>query len=167
MSDGREVDVTELAQFRSNAAAQAVVDPEGLITTGQSPGVVAVMATYMGNVDVFKAFIPRVEGSIDFPEVAENNSIDSHVNNQLKKLNIIPSGRADDASYLRRVYVDLIGTLPTAEETRQFLTDVRADKRSLIVDALMERPEFADYWALKWSDPVSYTHLTLPTILLE
>ena len=161
MSDGRQVDVTELAQFRSNAAAQAVVDPEGLITTGQSPGVVAVMATYMGNVDVFKAFIPRVEGSIDFPEVAENNSIDSHVNNQLKKLNIIPSGRADDASYLRRVYVDLIGTLPTAEETRQFLTDVRADKRSLIVDALMERPEFADYWALKWSDLLRVDRLAL------
>ena len=59
------------------------------------------------------------------------------------------------------MYVDLIGTLPTAEETRQFLTDVRADKRSLIVDALMERPEFADYWALKWSDLLRVDRLAL------
>lgn len=161
MTDGREVDVTELAQFRSNASAQAVVSPEGLITTGQSPGVVAVMATYMGNVDVFKAFIPRVEGEIEFPEVAENNAIDLHVNNQLQKLNIIPSGPTDDASYLRRVYVDLIGTLPTAAETRQFLSDTREDKRSLVVDALMERPEFADYWALKWSDLLRVDRLAL------
>lgn len=71
---------------------------------------------------------------------------------KLRKLNILPSELADDAEYLRRIYLDTIGTLPTAAEARQFLTDPRSDKRGRIVDDLLERPEFADYWALQWSD---------------
>src|SRR4029077_4125585 len=58
----------------------------------------------------------------------------------------------DDATFLRRVFLDTIGTLPTAAEARAFLTDTRADKRALLIDQLLQRPEYADYWAMRWSD---------------
>ena len=71
---------------------------------------------------------------------------------QLKKLNIAPSELCSDTEFLRRVYLDVIGTMPTAEETCRFLADKRSGKRDLVIDELLERPEFADYWALKWAD---------------
>src|SRR5205807_722300 len=71
---------------------------------------------------------------------------------RLKKLTIAPSDLADAAEFCRRVYLDVIGTLPTADEARRFLADPRPDKRARLVDELLERPEFADYWALKWAD---------------
>ncbi len=71
---------------------------------------------------------------------------------RLKKLNIAPSEPADDAAYLRRVYLDVIGTLPTPAEARFFLADKRDDRRARLVDDLLQRPEYADYWALKWAD---------------
>src|SRR5206468_3411355 len=77
---------------------------------------------------------------------------DVHVANKLKKLNIAPSDLCDDSTFLRRVFLDVIGTLPTADEARRFLNDKRANKRELLVDELLERPEYADYWALKWAD---------------
>src|SRR5262249_27090736 len=81
-----------------------------------------------------------------------NNFIDGHVIRKLKKLNIAPSDLCGDTDYLRRVYLDVIGTLPTAQEARRFLADQRANKRELLLDELLELPEFADYWALKWGD---------------
>src|SRR5262249_29780891 len=82
----------------------------------------------------------------------ENNFIDKLVFQKLKKLNILPSETCGDADYLRRVYLDVIGTLPTAADARRFLADKRADRRARLVDELLKRPEFADYWALKWAD---------------
>src|SRR5207237_4519481 len=64
----------------------------------------------------------------------------------------IPSEPAEDAQFLRRAYLDVIGTLPTAAEARKFLDDRRPDRRARLVDELLERPEYADYWALKWAD---------------
>src|SRR5207253_6439394 len=111
-----------------------------------------VMVAYRNEVDVFRVVAPR-PGTIDpYPAVPENNFIDHLVFARLKKLNIVPSDLADDAEFCRRVYLDVIGTLPTADEARRFLADPRPDKRARLVDELLERPEFADYWALKWAD---------------
>src|SRR5207248_2411059 len=82
----------------------------------------------------------------------EANFIDRHAWDRLEWLGIAPSGPADDATFLRRVFLDTIGTLPNAAEARAFLADGRSDKRSRLVDALLERPEYADFWTLKWSD---------------
>src|SRR5205814_9683964 len=71
---------------------------------------------------------------------------------RLQKRHPAPTELCDDSTYLRRVYLDVIGTLPTADEARRFLADKRANKRALLVDELLERPEYADYWALKWAD---------------
>jgi Protein of unknown function (DUF1553)/Protein of unknown function (DUF1549)/Bacterial Ig-like domain (group 2) len=151
-SDGKNVDVTRLAKFQSNNEGLAAVSEEGLVTAGQSPGVVAVMASYANEVDVFHVLIPRAEKTEPYPRVAENNFIDQHVYRRLKQLHIVPAEVCSDAEYLRRVYLDLIGTLPTGEEARRFLGDAKSDKRKLLVDELLTRPQFADYWALQWAD---------------
>ncbi|MDA1232011.1 MAG: DUF1549 domain-containing protein [Planctomycetota bacterium] len=151
-SDGKAVDVTALAQFQSNNDGLASVDENGLVTIGQSAGTVAVMATYLGNVDTFRVLIPQPDVIESYPTLPENNFIDAHVNRRLQQLNILPSALCDDADFLRRVYLDIIGTLPTAEESRRFLSDTSNERRSTLVDQLLQRPEYADYWALKWSD---------------
>ena len=151
-SDSREEDVTSLAKFQANQEGVASVGVDGLVSAGESPGEVAVMASYQGQVDTFRALIPR-PGKIDtYPPFPASNFIDGLVLAKLKKLNIAPSELSDDAEYLRRVYIDVIGTLPTAAEARRFLTDKAPDKRTRLVDELLERPEFADYQALQWAD---------------
>jgi hypothetical protein len=151
-SDGRETDVTALAKFLSNNDGLASVQPGGLVTAGGAPGEAAVMASYMNQVDLFRVVVPRA-GRIDpYPVTPENNFIDHLVFEKLRKLNIAPSGLADDAEYLRRVSLDVIGTLPTVDEARRFLDDRRPNKRALLVDELLQRPEYADYWSLQWSD---------------
>src|SRR5262249_37952038 len=82
----------------------------------------------------------------------ENNFIDALVHKKLRKLNVLPSEVCDDADFLRRAYLDVIGTLPTPDEARRFLADRRTDKRARLVEELLGRPEYADYWALKWAD---------------
>ena len=151
-SDGAEVDVTRLARFQSNQEGLATVDETGLVTTGETPGQAAVMASFMGQVDLFQAIIPRPGPKVGPSTLAGGNFIDRLVAAKLAKLNIAPSPPADDAEFLRRVYLDTIGTLPTAAEARKFLADRTPDKRAKLVDELLARPEFADYWALKWAD---------------
>jgi hypothetical protein len=151
-SDGREVDVTDHARFQSNNEGLAAVSSSGLVSAGQVPGEAAIMASFMGEVDVFRVLIPRPQPLPPGPALAENNFIDTLVFRKLKKLNIRPSELATDAEYLRRVYLDVIGTLPTPAEARRFLADPRPDRRARLVDELLQRPEFADYWALKWAD---------------
>jgi hypothetical protein len=78
--------------------------------------------------------------------------IDKLVFARLKALGLQPSPLCSDAVFVRRVYLDVIGTLPTAAEAREFLLDRNPDKRRVLIDRLLERDEFADYWAMKWSD---------------
>jgi hypothetical protein len=151
-SAGRETNVTHLARFQSNNDALASVDALGLVSAGDVPGEAAIMAAYMGQVDVFRVLIPRPDSIGAYPHVAEINFIDRHVNAKLKKLNIIPSPPCDDAEFLRRVQLDIIGTLPTPAEARRFLSDKDPSRRARLVDALLQRREYADYWALKWAD---------------
>jgi hypothetical protein len=151
-SDGREADVTHHAKFQSNNDALAAVNPLGLVATGDVPGDAAIMASYMNAVDVFRAVVPRSETIAKYPDFPAQNFIDPLVSAKLRKLNVVPSELCDDSEYLRRVYLDVIGTLPTADEARRFLADTRADRRAKLVDELLARPEFADYWALKWAD---------------
>jgi hypothetical protein len=151
-SDGRQVDVTAHARFQSNNDGLASVNADGLVTAGQVPGEAAIMASFMGAVDLFRAVVPRPQAIAQYPSLAENNFIDTLVFRRLRKLNILPSGPASDAEYLRRVYLDVIGTLPTPAQARRFLVDGSPDRRARLVEELLNRPEFADYWALRWAD---------------
>lgn len=151
-SDGRLTDVTSLSKFQSNNDGLAKVDETGLVTIGDAPGEVAIMASFMGPVSVFRAIIPRDEKIASFPKLPEKNFIDKLVTAKLRKLNVTPSQPCDDATFLRRAYLDVIGTLPTPEEAKKFLDDKDANKRTRLIDDLVQRPEFADFWALKWAD---------------
>jgi hypothetical protein len=151
-TDGREADVTAHAKFGSNTNAIATVGESGLVHAGDVPGEAAIMASFMNAVDTFRVVVPRPQRIDPYPALPENNFIDRHVFRKLRQLNILPSEPADDAEYLRRVYLDVIGTLPTAAEARRFLADRDPAKRAKLVDALLERPEFADFWALRWAD---------------
>jgi hypothetical protein len=151
-SDGRITDVSRHAKFQSNNEALAGVDDTGLVTAGEIPGEAAVMASYLGEVDVFRALVPRTERIDNYPALPENNFIDGLVYNKLRKLHVIPSEPCSDSDFLRRAFLDIIGTIPTADEARAFLMDERSERRTRLVDELLRRPEFADFWALKWSD---------------
>ncbi|MDA1017237.1 MAG: DUF1549 domain-containing protein [Planctomycetota bacterium] len=160
-SDNREIDVTFLAKFQSNNDAIATVDEFGLVSTLDVPGEVAVMASYMGSMATFRILIPLTPTDVARPDLPVVNFIDTHVDRKLALLNIVPSGLCTDADYLRRVYLDVIGTLPTATEARKFLEDKSPNKRATLVDELLQRPEFADFWALKWSDLLRVDRLAL------
>ncbi len=160
-SDGREEDVTRLARFQTNQEAIANVNERGLVAAGQTPGEVAIMAAYLGRVDVFRAIIPRSGDSLKQSPPPRYNFIDELVDQKLQKLNIQPSPLCDDATFLRRVHLDLIGTLPTGEVARQFLEDQNSEKRQKLVEQLLKRPEFADYWALQWADLLRVDRLAL------
>ena len=84
--------------------------------------------------------------------VTSESEIDVLVFGRLKNLGIVPANSCSDAAFVRRVYLDAIGTLPTAQEAKEFLQDTNAGKRRALIDRLLERDEFADYWAMKWSD---------------
>ncbi len=145
--------MTAHARFQSNNEGLAAVQANGLVIAGDVPGEAAIMVGYMNAVDVFRAVVPRGGAPVaDAPGPPENNFIDRLVWQKLRKLNVLPSELGDDAEYLRRVYIDVIGTLPTPDEARRFLADKRPDRRARLVDELLERPEFADYWALQWAD---------------
>jgi hypothetical protein len=153
-SNGSQRDVTSLAAFQSNESAVAAVDPAGVVKTGPLPGEAAVMSRYMGKIAVTRVLIPRAESVApeQYAALPRYNFIDELVYAKLALLRILPSGPAPEATWLRRVYLDCIGRLPTAAEARVFLSETSADKRRRLVDMLLERPEYADYWANKWAD---------------
>lgn len=150
-SDQTRRDVTDQAEYSSNVEPIAAVDDTGLVQVTDVPGEAAIMVRYMGAVAVSRIIRPR--GTIaDFPQLPANNFIDKLVWAKLQKLAILPSELCTDAEFLRRVSIDTIGTLPTADEARTFLSDTDPQKRSKLIDRLLARPEFADYWALRWGD---------------
>jgi hypothetical protein len=152
-SDGHVEDATRWSKYTSVNGAVAGVDERGRVTITGS-GEAAIKVWYL-NHNVM-AFMTVPSGSHIAPEVyvdtSRRNFIDDAVLGKLQALGIPPSPPADDATFLRRAYLDTIGTLPSAEEARSFLADDSADKRDRLIDSLLVRPEFVDYWAYKWSD---------------
>jgi hypothetical protein len=153
-SDGSTRDVTRRCDFQSNESAIVAVDKGGAIKAGMLPGEAAIMARYMGHIATWNTLIPLPE-PIDesvYAELPQKNFIDALVWSKLKQLGVTPSEPADDSTFLRRAYLDVIGRLPTADEARAFLSDPSPSKREALVDALLAREEYADFWANKWAD---------------
>jgi len=142
--------VTAEAEFESNAPVIVGVDRRGHVQAGEIPGEAAILVRYLGQVTVCRITVPRAGVRFDRP--AEANLVDKHVWDKLTLLGIPPSDVADDATFLRRVFLDSIGTLPTAKEARDFHFDTDPKKRARLVHRLLDRPEYADYWAMKWAD---------------
>jgi len=148
-SDGSAQDVTRLALFEANDRAMAEASEQGLVKTLDIPGNVAVMVRFGGKVSVCSISIP-LGAPVDLLPPAKN-FIDQHVFANLKQIGVPPSPICDDSSFLRRVSLDIGGRLPTAEETKAFLASKAPDKRDQVIEALLNSPDFADYFANKWT----------------
>ena len=151
-SDGSFRDVTSSALYSGNAPHVTEVDSQGLVRCGQAPGEAAISVNYMGQVAAVRIHSPRAGGPVPYPDLPTRSDIDPFVWSKLRKVGLVPSELSDDATFLRRSTLDCLGTLPTPGEVRAFLADPSTDKRSSWIDALLARDEYADYWALKWSD---------------
>ncbi len=148
-SDGSLEDVTRSALFEPNDPEMAESSVTGLVTTTDLSGDVAIMARYQGNVGVFRASIPL---GVEMPSLPEPvNFIDEHIFAKLNSLGIPPSVPCDDATFIRRVTIDIAGRLPTPEEASTFATDTTPDKRDRWIDHLLASGDYADYFAGKWS----------------
>jgi len=150
-SDGTDRDVTKMSLFLSNNEGTAKIDKEGIITTGQR-GEAFVMArfhTYTVGTQV--VVIPK---GLQYtkPQVEEWNYVDTLVNTKLDKLRMQPSGVCNDDIFLRRAHIDITGTLPTSDEVMAFTANADTGKRAAKIDELLQREEFVDIWALKWSE---------------
>ncbi|RJP36336.1 MAG: DUF1553 domain-containing protein [Phycisphaerales bacterium] len=150
-SDGTDRDVTSLAVFQSLDDTVAATDPAGLVTSGQ-PGEAFVMARFGTFAEVSQVIVVP-DRPFEWPAgLKADNLIDAAVYEKLRKLRILPSEPADDGAFLRRVYLDIIGALPTPDEYRAFTADASPDKRARVIDALLARPEFPQVWAMKWAE---------------
>jgi hypothetical protein len=148
-SDGTYEDITRTAQYESNNTDLADVDSHGLVSLSDRPGDVAIMARYQGQVSVFRASIPLGVPIETWPE--SRNVVDQLVFSKLKTLGIPPSDISDDATFIRRVTLDLCGRLPTIQETEAFLTETPATKYETTVDRLLASADHAEFFAKKWS----------------
>lgn len=149
--DGRKQDVTWLTQFVSNDETIAKVTPDGQVTV-ERQGETAIRAHFLGLVAVVRVTVPQSDPVEDWRFGKPQNAIDDAVFAKLAALRIPPSPRCDDATFLRRAMLDTLGTLPTTIEVETFLEDRSPDKRSRLVDSLLVRREFADYWTLQLAD---------------
>ena len=150
-SDGTDRDVTSLALYLSNNDTSAAISPAGVITAG-TRGEAFVMARF-GTFTVGSHYVVLPKGLVyaDTPK-PQVNYIDELVNLKLKKLRIDPSGRSTDEAFLRRVYIDLVGQLPTEPEYVRFMSSSEPDKRDKLIDELLGRKEFTEVWVSKWAE---------------
>ena len=149
-SDGQERDVTAWAQYDVRQQEIAGVSATGDVKVAAA-GRTAVTIRYTGSVVAVPVTVPFADAvpPVDF---APQNFIDELALAEWRKLGLSPVARSSDEEFIRRVHLDLIGTLPTPDEVRSFLADGSEEKRARLIDSLLERPEYVDYWALKWSD---------------
>ena len=150
-SDGSQRDLTRLACYEpSNLLVH--VESDGLVVRKGTSGETSILVRYLDQQAVVSlAFVPERPG-FTWREVPTHNAIDRLVFAKLRRLRVQPAELCSDGEFLRRVHLDTLGILPDVETTRRFLADPHADKRERLIDELLTRPEFADFWALKWSD---------------
>ena len=149
-TDGSTRDVTRKSSYSTTNGVVLAVSDDGVVT-GTRWGGGGVLARYLGTVTASFVTLPQVRKGA-YPVLATNNVVDKYVFENLKRLNVLPSKPSDDAEFLRRVTLDTLGRLPTIDESESFMNDKAADKRTKLIDALLDRPEFADYRTLRLCD---------------
>ena len=164
-SDGHVADVTRWAKYNSTDQGVASVDDSGLVNMN-GHGETAITIWYSNQVLYARLTVPYPNPitEADFQHFRRKNYIDDLVLAKLKKLNIAPSHPSNDSQFLRRAYLDAAGILPMAAEVEEFLRDPSPDKREKWIDQLLERDEFVDYWAYKWSDLLLLSSRRLPKV---
>jgi hypothetical protein len=152
-SDGQVQDVTRWVKYTdANAAVTQVNETGNVKVLGHGEG--AITAWYLSRIAIATVSVPyenKVKPAV-FTRAKKRNFIDELVLEKLRDLNLPPSPTAKDGEFIRRAFVDTIGVLPTAQETRDFLASKSPKKRDDLIESLLTRPEFVDYWSYKWSD---------------
>ena len=149
-NDGSDRDVTDLAVFISNNDSAAKVSTDGVVA-GTGSGTAFIMARF----DQFTqgtSIVVRPGTAFTFPEIAPYNDIDEFIHANWRDMHLVPSEVCSDEVFLRRVYLDLIGLLPTTNERRSFVDDQSSNKRERLIDELIQRNEFLDLWVMKWAE---------------
>jgi len=152
-SDNSVQDVTRWVKYADANAAVTTADEGGNVkVNGFGEG--AITAWYLSRIAIATVTAPYTNtlAPAVFTQAPQRNFIDEEVLVKLRELNIPPSPGCRDEEFIRRAFLDTIGTLPTAKETREFLAGKSADRRDRLIESLLARPEFVDYWSYKWSD---------------
>lgn len=151
-ADGHSEDVTSLAVYGSLDEGIAQVDAAGRVTAHRA-GDTFIVVSYLGMFGRFQALVPAAPGKQRGDTLDDSNHfIDEHISAKLRRLNIPASTLCDDATFLRRVMIDLIGVTPKPDDVRSFVNDPKSDKRARKIEELLARPEYAQWWASKFSD---------------
>ena len=153
-------DVTRLTVFSSSDPSIADVTPTGMVEFKRS-GEVAILCRYLEELVAVRITYLEPRDGFVWPNPPEANFVDTHVFAKLKQMSIAPSGLSEEYEFVRRAYLDCIGRMPTTEEAKAFLADKDAKKRDKLVDKLVDMPEFADFWALKWADVLRSSRKTI------
>ena len=150
-SDGSDRDVTALAVFLTNNETSAAIAQDGMVTAGQR-GEAFVMARFETFTVGSQVLVLPKGLEFEYPREAEANYIDGLVASKLQKLRMAPSELCTDEVFCRRVYLDIVGLLPSPEEFTAFVADTDPGKRAKLIDALLERKEFVEIWVNKWAE---------------
>jgi hypothetical protein len=165
-SDGAARDVTHLAKFETSDTSIADVGKDGFVR-GYARGDIAVIVRYQHHIKTpLLTFVRDVEG-FEWTSPVASNEIDTFVDRKLHQMQFLPANGCDDETFLRRVYLDVIGILPTTAERLRFLESTSETKRHELIDELLERPEYARFWGQKWGDllRVSRKQIGLDSVL--
>lgn len=158
--NGTVRDVTDLSVFSTNEKEAADVTSDGLVTFHRTAEV-AFLVRYLDRISGVRLSYVKRDPGFAFQSPPEANVIDRHVFAKQRELQLVPSQLASDAVFIRRVFLDVTGTLPTADDVRQFLDSKQADKRARLIDELLERDDYAIFWALKWADLMRGSDVTI------
>ena len=158
-SNGEEKDVSQWAVYES-ANLGAEVSAGGELEFSQ-PGETTVFVRYMGGRASMRAALIKANDNYKWKGPSPKNEIDHYVFSKLKLFNQNPSAVSDDLTFLRRVSLDVTGSLPSSYTARSFLSDKRKDKRSILIEELLKSEEYASFWALKWADLLRVEEKTL------
>ncbi len=152
-SDGRREDVTDWSKFSSSDQTVAQVNEMGSVTVdGHGEGAIVVwFSSHLILARITSPFPQAIDAS-RYAAAPQANFIDRLVLDKLQQLRLEPSPRCTDEVFVRRVFLDTIGRLPDPEAVQRFLQDPRSDKRRQLVDQLLAREEYIDFWTYKFSD---------------
>ena len=150
-TDGSTEDLTRKVQYSANDESVLEVSPNGEISAKRA-GETAIMVRTLGKAVAARIAVIETPPMKDYPEVARNNFIDDLIFSKLKRVNIVPSALSSEHEFVRRVYLDTIGLLPTLDESARFIESRDPQKRTKLIDELIDRPEFAEVWATRFGD---------------